>query len=149
MEKNWEHGVGVKKMTLDNQTCTYIGEFFQGKEEGYGMRIFEDGWMGEGLFKSGVFRLGLVNMNEGDRYFGSWDESGEKSGDGRYYSKNGAVFEGVWKQDKMNGKGTYYQADGSKTEGLWQENQKTGKFTIMNKYGQKAESVWQNGKKIS
>lgn len=77
--------------------CKYAGEFSNGTPNGKGT------WYHTGKFS-------------GDRYEGAMI-NGKFCGIGTYYSRNGDIRTGEWKDDSMNGYGRYEEVNGYKYEG--------------------------------
>jgi len=77
-------------------------------------------------------REGKVRMEleSGDRFEGTVDAQGRKSGFGKYtWGESSAVYEGEYSDDKKHGKGRYEYPNGDVFEGIWSEGSKNGKGT--------------------
>ena len=67
----------------------YIGQFVNGKREGYGIRYFSKGGKYDGHWKNGLAEgKGIEYYQNGDRFEGDYHED-EEHGQGVYYFKNG------------------------------------------------------------
>ena len=67
----------------------YIGQFVNGKREGYGIMNFSNGGKYEGHWKNGLAEgKGIEYYQNGDRFEGDYHED-EEHGQGVYYFKNG------------------------------------------------------------
>ena len=67
----------------------YIGQFVNGKREGYGIMYFSKGGKYEGHWKNGLAEgKGIEYYQNGDRFEGDYHED-EEHGQGVYYFKNG------------------------------------------------------------
>ena len=67
----------------------YIGQFVNGKREGYGIMYFSKGGKYEGHWKNGLAEgKGIEYYQNGDRFEGDYHED-EEHGQGIYYFKNG------------------------------------------------------------
>ena len=82
----------------------YIGQFKNGKREGYGIMYFPD-W---------------------GRYEGNW-ENGLAHGKGIEYYQNGDRYEGNYFKDEEDGEGVYYYKNGDRIMGNYKNGNKVGK----------------------
>ncbi|KAH9490741.1 hypothetical protein Btru_035384 [Bulinus truncatus] len=78
------------------KNARYIGNYVQGKKQGFGRFIYPDG----------------------SRYEGNWVDD-LKEGQGKYYYVNGDIHSGDWSKGLRHGKGTYTYANGTKYVGSW------------------------------
>lgn len=80
--------------------------------EGRGIRLYPDGDIIEGTFKSGNLEICKVRVRyrNGEIYEGRW-KSDRRDGKGVHYYLNGDVFEGSWKNDKREGEGRMFFRD--------------------------------------
>ncbi len=83
---------------------------------------------------------------DGSKYDGQW-KNGERSGQGKYVSREGDMFEGEWKEDNLNGKGTSILINGNKYEGEWKDGTYSGYGTYIFSGGVKFEGQWEDGDK--
>ena len=82
----------------------YIGQFKNGKREGYGIMFFPDGGRYEGNWENDLAHgKGIEYYKDGDRYEGEYFED-EEDGEGVYYYKNGDRIMGNYKNGKKIGK---------------------------------------------
>ena len=82
----------------------YIGQFKNGKREGYGIMFFPDGGRYEGNWENDLAHgKGIEYYNNGDRYEGEYFKD-EEDGEGIYYYKNGDRIMGNYKNGKKIGK---------------------------------------------
>lgn len=90
--------------------------------------------MPDGTIYSGQLKkLSLVKhgfgkqiWKDGAKYEGEWRE-GKANGKGTFYHLNGDVYEGEFVDDRANGYGVYYHKNGSKYTGYWRNDLKDGK----------------------
>ena len=82
----------------------YIGQFKNGKREGYGIMYFPDG----------------------GRYEGNW-ENDLAHGKGIEYYQNGDRYEGNYFKDEEDGEGVYYYNNGDRIMGNYKNGNKVGK----------------------
>ena len=68
---------------------------------------------------------GVQLWKDGAKYDGEWRD-GKANGKGTFYHVNGDVYEGDFKDDRANGYGTYYHKNGSKYTGSWRDDLKDG-----------------------
>ncbi len=101
----------------------YTGDLVDGKKNGFGKMVYENG-----------------NVYEGE-----WKDD-KKSGKGKMFYKDGSSYEGEWKDDKMEGFGTVIWANGRKYVGYLVGNQKNGKGITHDEDGAKEyEGDYKNG----
>ncbi|CDW72832.1 UNKNOWN [Stylonychia lemnae] len=62
---------------------------------------------------------------DGAKYEGEWRD-GKANGKGTFFHVNGDIYEGEFKDDRANGYGTYYHKNGSKYIGSWKDDLKDG-----------------------
>jgi hypothetical protein len=90
----------------------YNGDFVNGKKEGFGTIVYENG----------------------HRYEGAW-KNNKREGYGKYYWTNGQWFEGEWKNEWRNGKGILHLTDSSSFEGTWTNDTLNGLVILKSKEG--------------
>ncbi len=89
---------------------SYIGEWEQGKRQGFGTYYNSDG----------------------NKVFEGQYKKGKREGLGIYYFKNGDKYEGEFRGNKINGKGIYYYKSGDSYEGEFNETEpQKGLYSIM------------------
>ena len=92
----------------------YDGDLINGKCEGKGKYIFENGDYYIGQFKNGL-----------------------RDGLGKQYYKNKILqYDGMWKSDMRNGHGVYYYENGNYFVGFWKNNEKVVNGELYNKNGE-------------
>ena len=90
----------------------YIGQFVNGKREGYGIMYFSNGGKYEGHWKKGLAEgKGIEYYQNGDRFEGGYHED-EEHGQGVYYFKNGDRIMGDYINGKKVGKHVKLSANG-------------------------------------
>jgi len=123
----------------------YIGEFINGKKEGYGTIIYNNGTKYEGYFKNdkhdgfgkliqldgemfvGEWKEGKINGNgirqhiNGDKYIGNYTNN-IRNGQGHYIFSNGDSYEGNWENGTANGFGKFNFKNGNSYEGNFKQN---------------------------
>ena len=68
----------------------------------------------------------------GSKYLGN-KLNGLRHGQGRFYYQDGGLYEGEWKQNKMDGYGKlYYQSGNLAYEGYWKSDQFYGQGSLYN-----------------
>ena len=94
--------------------------------KGHGTYEWENGDFYEGMWKNGKpDGNGVFYFENGDNYTGRFSE-GLKNGHGKYTWKDGNTYDGNWDEDKMDGRGRYYWArEGATFDGLFKEGQFT------------------------
>jgi len=102
----------------------YIGDYKDGKKEGRGKMVYENG----------------------NTYEGEWKDD-KKNGFGKKIYKDGSFYEGGWKDDKMDGSGTIVDNAGNKYVGFFVADERDGKGVVFDKKGDKIyECNYKNGK---
>ncbi|MDD5571073.1 MAG: hypothetical protein PHD97_07940 [Bacteroidales bacterium] len=81
----------------------YVGEWKNGKMDGYGTYYHANG----------------------DKYVGDWKD-GHRNGQGTFYFITGEKYTGEWKDSKRNGYGTNTYTDGKVETGEWKDNKFLG-----------------------
>jgi len=97
---------------MENQ-CSYIGEWMNGKRDGFGLLSLENGakYLGY-FFENKVEGYGHLWKEKGDSYNEQW-KNYQAEGWGIYHTKSGANFRGDWKGNKQNGFGVERWPKGS------------------------------------
>lgn len=110
----------------------YQGECIQGKADGMGEVVFNNGDRLQGEFKDGrIHGKGTwTSGSSGNTYIGNWRD-GRREGEGIYSWSNGAQqYVGEWVDDKRQGHGTFIWANGDRFEGEFRNNkQYNGTYT--------------------
>ena len=109
------NGIGV----LKSGSSKYAGGFKDGKKEGYGCQVFNNGSFYEGEFKNNrMDGWGEYVLADDSRYEGSWKD-GLKSGLGVMTMTAGEKFDGNWEKGKRHGDGIYRWNNGKTRQGEW------------------------------
>ena len=128
------------------ETTRYNGPRVNGKKEGKGVYIYQNGCRYEGYFRNDKKEgKGIFYYKNGDRYEGNF-EDGNYEGNGIFYFNNGDRYEGQFERNKYSGRGKYYYHNGDIFDGYWMEDKKTGEGTYYYKNGDKAIGKYYNGK---
>jgi uncharacterized protein len=133
---NWNMCLGVEKVTKQFSITEYVGEFKDGKYDGYGVLLMSARTFYLGQFKDGKFHGYGIYTNRADSrsYDGEWI-NGKRNGQGSYIGQFGREYIGQWRDDKRNGNGTEFRLISrgkpmSKTYvGAWQDDKKNGQGT--------------------
>ena len=129
-------GPDVCKVSVSNvgeslPAGVYHGQCMNGKPEGMGEVIFNNGDRFNGEFKAGRIdgKGTWTSGTSGNTYDGSW-RNGKRNGEGTYrWSHGSQQYVGEWADDKREGKGTFKWANGDRFEGEFRNNQQyTGSF---------------------
>lgn len=110
--------------TRKGKSTTYVGEWKDGRMDGYGVMTYGDG----------------------DKYKGQWKD-GLYHGEGIFTSSDGYIYEGRWENDKRNGKGVLTMTDGRKYDGEWKDGMRDGHGVYTFPNGVYYDGEWENGKK--
>ena len=154
-----------------NNNAKYTGDMLNGKQEGYGIQIWEDGAKYEGEWKNGKTNgYGIFYHPDGDIYKGYWKDNehngfgiyvyvnNKKSyngyfvnnvfeGDGHYIKKDGTEYMGSFNKGKKNGLGKYLFEDGRSYTGFWENGKQNGLGLYINEKNEEKYGVWINGKR--
>jgi len=103
---------------------TYLGQYNNGKREGFGQEILKDGSI----------------------YEGNWSND-KKNGNGRYVGIDGAVYTGDWVNGEKHGQGALDYVDGTGYNGGWSMGQISGKGRQKWPDGNIYQGDFMNGKK--
>ena len=112
----------------------YIGQFVNGKKEGYGNIIYNNGTKYEGYFKNDKHEgFGKLIQPDGEMFVGEWKE-GKINGNGIRQHINGDKYIGNYINNIRNGQGHYIFANGDSYEGNWENGAANGfgKFNFKN-----------------
>ena len=82
----------------------------------------------------------------GDTYVGEW-KNDERNGQGTYTSAKGDTYTGEWKEDQYHGQGTYTFPNGEKYVGEWRDDKKNGQGINIWADGEKYVGEWRNDKR--
>lgn len=102
---------------------TYEGEIENGKANGKGMALYENGNRYEGHFTDNQRTgYGIAITKAGEKYEGQW-QNDRFNGKGKYTWKNGDYYIGIFEEAKRHGKGKLYNAQGKLLQdGLWEND---------------------------
>ena len=112
----------------------YIGEFVNGKKEGNGIILYNNGTKYEGTFKNDKHDgFGKLFQLDGENYVGEWKE-GKINGNGIRHHSNGDKYIGNYINNIRNGEGNYIFANGDSYNGNWTNGCANGfgKFNFKN-----------------
>lgn len=111
---------------VDNTKDVYVGDLKDGKKEGYGKMVYENG-----------------NIYEGE-----WKDD-KRNGQGKFYTpKGGNTYNGGWEDDKKGGYGTITWDDGTiNYQGGFKNGQPDGQGITYDKGKKVYDGEWKNGKK--
>lgn len=119
----------------EDSGATYKGNFKDGKREGFGICIYNDGSIYEGYWhKNNRDGQGRYVNIDGDVYEGYWDK-GVRHGKGKCISYNETYYDGVWKCDVREGFGTETYEDESVYKGNFQNDCRNGQGVLRWKSG--------------
>jgi len=156
------HGFGI--LTIPNE-LKYQGEWRDGNREGYGIEIFANGVIHDGIFKDNVFCEGKISLPDGPVFqMKSIDENKYRilTSDGtiletnicedgtntilkKYYT-DGSIFEGVFNDYAIHyGKKTF--PDGSSYVGTFNKEEYNGKGKFTSANGDYYDGYYVKGKK--
>ena len=145
----------INKKRNNGKNILYEGEFINGKFEGNGKYIYDDGKYYIGQYKNGLregkgiiyykngkllFECKFINdtaegngkyiWENGEYYIGQY-KNGLKNGKGTMYYSNGNIkYDGDWINDKYEGNGKYIREDGKYYIGQWKNDLRNGKGTM-------------------
>ena len=138
----------ITNMGIEEQNEKYEGPLKNGKKEGKGIYIYQNGCKYEGYFKNDKKDgSGIFYYANGDRYKGNFHE-GNYEGFGIFYFNNGDRYEGEFNKNKYSGKGKYYYHNGDRFEGNWLNDKKNGKGVYIYLNDDKIVGIYRDGKPL-
>ena len=123
-----EHLEDTFKISIINfgEGDKYVGQFKNGKSEGYGIDYYLNGDKYEGDFKNNLYEgYGIFYYITLDKYEGEF-KNGKADGYGTFYNSNGNKYEGEFKNGIKDGFGIEYYTNGSIYEGEFYNDLKDG-----------------------
>ncbi len=121
-------GYVVVKFSSDGkQSGNYKGDWVEGKADGYGELVAENGNVYKGYWKKGEKEHGTLSCNNGDVYMGSF-KNDLYHGSGEFRNSE-YVFNGKWKEGCKSGLGVSDYGDYTIT-GTWVNGCRDGVFTF-------------------
>ena len=125
------------------------GNFVNGKLEGKGKYIWENGNYYIGQFKNGKKNgKGIIYYKNGNIMYEGDFINDKKEGNGKFIWKNGAYYIGQWKNNKKHGKGADYNKNGHIVyEGDYFIGKIEGNGKLFLKNGQYYVGQFKNGKR--
>lgn len=145
-EENHPHGKGEEVyINSKSEFQSFSGYYLNGKKT-YGKLLWKDGsYFQGGLNQNNKFNgIGIcfwADLNE--KYEGEWYD-GNIHGKGKYFYRNGSVYEGQFYMNKREGYGTYTW-NNKYYEGEWKDNVMNGKGSYC-KEGIVVHGIWKKGK---
>jgi len=122
----------------------YVGEFVNGKKEGYGTIIYNNGTKYEGIFKNDKHDgFGRLSQTDGEMFVGEWKE-GKINGNGMRQHSNGDRYIGNYINNIRNGKGHYIFSNGDSYDGNWINGCANGFGKFVFKNGNSYEGNFKN-----
>jgi len=140
-------GYGV---LVEKNSNRYEGEWRNDKEHGRGIKTWRGGSRYEGEWYEGK-KHGKAKISwgdgewKGDEYCGDWRDD-HRDGEGVYSWANGDVYRGHWERSKLNGLGTKIWANGDRYEGRWKDDERHGNGMYEWPSGNRYEGQWIEGK---
>ena len=135
---------GKGKLIYNNGT-EYSGNFKNNKPDGYGQLTQENGEVYQGEWKEGKINgHGTRFHKNGDKYIGNYIDN-IRNGYGIYIFSNGNTYEGNWIRGKANGNGIFKYNNGNIYEGEFKDNLIEGKGKLILKNGDIYEGMFVNG----
>jgi hypothetical protein len=116
---------------LMSNKAVYIGEWNQSDQrDGFGMQIWNNGSLFEGLWKSNAMVKGRLIFDHGEVYEGEFFEN-QACGNGTFYSLSESIYSGQWLRDLRHGLGHESSVNGDIYKGEFYEDKKNGKGLIV------------------
>ena len=113
----------------------YVGQVFNGKAEGKGIKYHNNGDRYEGEFKNDKYDgRGIYYYNNGDRYEGNFI-NGKYDGKGIFFAHEGSRYEGDYKNGLKEGKGALYIFNGDRMIGDYHNDKPIGRHAGLTKDG--------------
>ena len=132
----------------------YKGQVKDGKENGYGGKVYKDGnGIETGFYlNSRLHGFGILIYADGSSYSGEWKENQQHGQGIKTWKKSQgkvAVYKGSYDQGRRHGHGTYTTADGDIYVGNWVNNKRHGQGKMTYKEsGKVEEGEWKDDKFI-
>ena len=120
-----KHGQGTEKFGNGD---LYLGNYVNGKPDGYGEYYWSNGREYKGFFKNGLrYGKGIWKKGSGhnDKYDGEWVND-KKFGFGVYNWASGNFYKGDYFDDLRHGYGEMFWIDGSIYKGNWEKGIQDG-----------------------
>ena len=96
----------------------YQGNWKNGKMDGLGKYIYEDGTIMSGEFENDEFKKGVMEWLNGMKYEGNYKDE-LRNGDGVLIWPNGDRYEGIWLNHSRHGDGIFIKKGGSVYKQYW------------------------------
>lgn len=144
-DNNWENGYGIMTYVDDpDGWLKYEGEWVEGYENGAGTLEFVNGNKYIGNFQDSRFHgKGKFIWGDGEIYEGEW-ENGYRDGLGVYKYKSGTVYRGEFADNLENGEGVLTYADGSVYKGQFKDGLMHGKGIMKYANGDVYNGLWKD-----
>ena len=114
IEPSFENEIKFIENTVENIDEQNEGKFINGKLEGNGKYIWENGQYYIGQWKNGKKHgKGIIYYKDGTIMYEGDFINDKKEGNGKFIWKNGKYYIGEWKNNKKNGKGKDYFSNGN------------------------------------
>ena len=114
IEPSFENEIKFIENTVENIDEQNEGKFINGKLEGNGKYIWENGQYYIGQWKNGKKHgKGIIYYKDGTIMYEGDFVNDKKEGNGKFIWKNGKYYIGEWKNNKKNGKGKDYFSNGN------------------------------------
>jgi hypothetical protein len=161
------HGFGIR--TSQNEPVRkYIGNFRNGRMDGFGYSEFSNGERYEGTYVNGRANgPGKQFHANGGRFEGTYADDrwngpgkefhangnrieatyvdGRRNGPGKQFSANGDRFEGTYVDGRTNGPGTEFLTNGDHFEGTYVDGRRNGTGKVFRANGDRIEVMFMNG----
>lgn len=144
------HGFGF--VNLKNE-FRYIGGWFQGKKDGYGVcEWIENNGISKPWYKGNFFNdlmhgYGEYHYSDGSQYLGQW-YYGKKHGKGKMIFPDGKIYTGNFENDEVNGLGKKVYPNGETYEGWFKGNLRNGMGKLTKANGRIYSGNFLNNKMI-
>ena len=125
-----KHGQGTEKFVNGDY---YVGNYVNGKPDGYGEYFWTNGCSYKGSFRNGLRHgkgIWRKDKESPDVYEGGWVND-KKCGQGIYTWASGNVYQGEYFDDLRHGYGEMYWSDGSYYKGSWERGIQHGEGELM------------------
>ncbi len=108
------------RFKVDGVNVYYIGDIVDGKAQGQGKGVFDNGIVYEGLWSNNQRDgKGMQKWTDGSVYDGYFSNN-KRSGKGTFTNKSNEKYIGEWLNDKRHGEGTLYDRKGKvRYKGEW------------------------------